>query len=556
MMESEFMKQSRKSKIGIWSFIIGVVLIGVMNVLDPVPDPYLTTLIFSVRTALYFVMLFLWTYTLRLRLVISRPRTYLSIMAGFIIALYAMQSIKYRVFDGNTVLMRYAWYSYYIPLMMVCILFLMACISFGHQYRPHRFDERWLVIPAAVFALLVLTNDLHHFFFSPIEGMPFDGGTKDYTNNIGFYFIYAYYIVCVALGLFFLVRAFRSRRELRKKTLYPFLFLIPWVIVNFVLYFVVIKDYTRHPYNINEIFIFAAIGVMEICIRCGLIPHNENYIGFFKRSRIPAVITDKELKPVYATDIPLNADDAALRKATEKPIYNSDTEIKISAKPVPGGYVFWATDETAVRRLNAELQQANHTLSTENDLLKAENELKSMTVALEERERIDRIITEKMRPYLTRIQTLLDSADSDSPDFRADVLRVSVLNCVVKRGTNMLLCADENGMVPAEELQYAIKELATVYAVEERLLLAVTGFLSFMLSADSMIALFDDVRLVLDALDACTAGEVGAVIADGSVVLITGKAPDQLSPTASAFTREEADGAVCLTLRAKGGEAL
>ena len=509
------MTYKQKYRIGAISFFFGVLMIGVLNVLDPVPEPYLTTVIYSVRTVLYFVLLLLWIYSLRMRILISKTRDYITIMAGFIILFFLTQAIKYRVLDYHPTLMRYAWYSYYIPLVMICIFFLMACISFLNT----KFNEKLLLIPAALLVLIVLTNDLHHLVFIPVAGETFDGEKGSYTRNFMFYLIYAYYFICVIAGLVILVIAFRSRKELRRKTVYPFLFLVPWVVITSLLFYVIMPKY-HEPYKEPDIFIFGVIGVIEICIYCGLIPHNENYIGFFKGSRIPAVITDKTLSPVYETDIKLDADAATLEQAVNSPVYNSSPELKISGMPVHGGYVFWGTDESSIRKLNKELEEANQTLSAGNELLKKENELRASEISVKERERLDRLTSQKMRPYLDRIERLLENAGSDEQGFEHTIERVSSLNCVVKRGANMLLCADENGTVEAKELMYAVKELATVYEAADTLRAQVIHFQDFTLSADDMIALLDSVRILLDLCSDNGIKEVGVIIENRSCTLL------------------------------------
>lgn len=540
------MTLKKKSWFAAGWFILGIILIGVLNAVDPVPDPYLTTVIYSVRTVLYFVILILWIYSLRMRILISKTRDYLTVMGGFIILFFLTQAIKYRVLDYHPTLMRYAWYSYYIPLVMICIFFLMACVSFLHT----KFNEKLLLIPAALLVLIVLTNDLHHWVFIPVAGETFAGGKGSYIRNFVFYLIYAYYFICVIAGLVILVFAFRSRKELRRKTLYPFLFLVPWVVTTSLLFYVIVPK-NHEPYKEPDIFIFGVIGVIEVCIACGLIPHNENYIGFFKASRIPAVITNKELQPVYATEKPLHENAQIMEEALEKPVYDSSSGLRTDGKPVRGGYVFWGTDESSIRKLNEELEEANRTLSVGNHLLKKENELRAIEISVKERERLDRLTSQKMRPYLDQINQLFDRADCD----RQTIERVSSLNCIVKRGANMLLCADENNMVEAKELLYAVKELATVYEAADTLHAQVIHFQDFMLCANDMITLLDSVRILLDNCSDHDIKEAGIIIENGScVLLVNGDISGELPKLALPVSVEKDDDLYQIIVSAKGGD--
>ena len=48
----------------------------------------------------------------------------------------------------------------------------------------------------------------------------------------------------------------------------------------------------------------------------------------------------------------------------------------LHGKAVSAGNVFWAEDESALKRMRRELEDANETIEMENDLLRYENEQK------------------------------------------------------------------------------------------------------------------------------------------------------------------------------------
>ena len=118
----------------------------------------------------------------------------------------------------------------------------------------------------------------------------------------------------------------------------------------------------------SEILIFCMIGVQEFCIRNRLLPHNENYADFFARTELPVSITDKELSPVYRTAIPVTAEPEQRRQAVGSFVY-PDPNTRLSGMELQGGYAFFVEDESVLRRLNEELEDANEILSMENELL-------------------------------------------------------------------------------------------------------------------------------------------------------------------------------------------
>lgn len=68
-------------------------------------------------------------------------------------------------------------------------------------------------------------------------------------------------------------------------------------------------------YEVPEILIFCMLGVFEACIRSRLMPRNENYAAFFSAMKIPAMITNAALSPVYRTAEALDAGPEQLRAA-------------------------------------------------------------------------------------------------------------------------------------------------------------------------------------------------------------------------------------------------
>ena len=61
-------------------------------------------------------------------------------------------------------------------------------------------------------------------------------------------------------------------------------------------------------FNVPEVHIFSMMGVIEICIRRRLIPSNDNYTGFFRRVRMPVMITDRHFRPQYGSETELRAE--------------------------------------------------------------------------------------------------------------------------------------------------------------------------------------------------------------------------------------------------------
>ena len=115
---------------------------------------------------IFFGLLAYWTAS-----VISRISDK-SICSGIIVAIALMgvilfvRLLKYHVFYDGTV-MRYLWYSYYIPHCLAPAVLLITLLGMGRKDgKPLAKGWYLLFLPAAALILLVFTNDLHEQVFS------------------------------------------------------------------------------------------------------------------------------------------------------------------------------------------------------------------------------------------------------------------------------------------------------------------------------------------------------------------------------------------------------
>ena len=452
-------------------FVVGILLAGSAHALAKLciqwfmdsPDtstflPFFSTLMFCLNLGIYITLLLFWIQSLFQRLLPSRERSYLICAALCMVVMLILRSVKYRLVDEqNDLLLRYLWYLYYIPMLLMPTLFLMTCLRLEGKNREKRFDERWLLLPAAVLAVLFLTNDLHHLAFAPVSGYPMNGAYKTYTNQILLYVYYGYYAVTIGLGLFLLTKA-NSRFHSFQKAAKPFLFLLVMLgltLIDKALTLTSIPSMFLVPETVS----FGMIGVFESCIRNRLIPHNENYAGFFEQMRFPVMITDRSFAPAYRSAQSVGASTGQLGEALNTPVY-TDEDTKLSAKEITAGYAFYTEDESELHRLNEKLRDANELIEGENDLIQAENELKAKQAQVDSRNLIYARIAERMLPYHRRALRMIDGMEKDDAGFERRLAQLNLLNAAIKRGTNLLLTEEGKEYISNEELKGALNELS------------------------------------------------------------------------------------------------
>lgn len=442
-------------------FVSLLLFAGVLHIAEnfshnvPSPDYALVTFFFCLVFMIYSGLLLFWIRSVHTRLLPSRARSCL-IAAAILMLLYlSLRVFKYRI-AVDTVGIRVCWYAFYIPMTMIPALFLAVCIRIGRGKCRAKWDERLTLIPAGILSAVILTNDLHHLVFLPKPGIgEFLGRAGTYTYGLPFYLTYAWMGLAMASGIVLLIRACGSRKN-RKLILSVALVILLWVVL-ILLHSFKSKIEFIPPYESPEIHIFCMLAVFEICIRSRLIPHNENYSGFFSKLPLPLMITDRNYQPVYQSADGIEADAEQLASSLTAPVYPKPDR-KLSGRQIHGGYAFWVEDESGVRMANEKLLEANDLLESENTLIEYENRQKEENAYLRSRHQIYHEIAEKMYPYQKRIEVLLNETEPGKEGFRDQIAMVSVLNAYVKRKTNLCLMAYEKETLPLWELQLAVSE--------------------------------------------------------------------------------------------------
>lgn len=456
----------------------------------------IVTFLFCLEFVIYQVLIIFWIQSVYTRLLPSKARSYMIVVALFMILYLILRAYKYRI-AGMDAGLRLSWYAYYIPMTLIPALFLMICICIQRGSAKPKIDERLFLIPAVVLSGMIITNDLHHLVFVPEEGLTnFIGKSGTYTYRITFYLAYAWIVIAVIAGLVLLIKTFGLKQK--RRLMYLGGILSIWLILTMLH---TLKKYVEFtpPYESPEIYIFTMLAVFEFAIRQRLIPYNENYAGFFESLPMTVIITDEKFAPVYHSASSLKLESDVLAEALESPIYPIP-DGKLSGRKIRGGYTFWIDDESDIRHANEELSEANELLEGENTLIEYENKQKEEKAYLRLHHRIYHEIAQEMYPYQKRIESLLNEAIPGTKEFKDIIAEVSVLNAFVKRKTNMLLMASEHETISVNELLLAVSEsgrylefVGLKTSVDE------SGF-DVDRSSNTIIAIYDTFQLIIEQL--------------------------------------------------------
>ncbi|MCI5904414.1 MAG: hypothetical protein MRZ61_04650, partial [Oscillospiraceae bacterium] len=86
-----------------------------------------------------------------------------------------------------------------------------------------------------------------------------------------------------------------------------------------------------------------------------------------------------------------------------------------------------------------------------NELLKAELELKEKRTRTEEKSRLYDRIAKEVAPQLAKAEELLKLAECEPEQTKSVIAKISVICAYIKRRGNLILLGEEGSIIPATE---------------------------------------------------------------------------------------------------------
>ena len=410
--------------------------------------------------------------------------------------LILLRGVKYSVFAEVGTLDRHIWYLYYVPMLLIP-LFLFYISLFVAPKRTDRTIGKWLWTAAvtAVFAILILTNDLHQLVFVFEPG--FNNWDDSYSYGLLFYFITVWRYSLYAAAI--VILTLKCRITSSKKN--AWIIIIPFA-VGIVLNTLLVTG--RFPkYNGNnliefpELLICTVAVVLESCIQLGLIPTNTDYGKLFRRFSISAQITDRNRNSIYSSEsaAALSPSQLALPSGSRVGEHTVMNRMEI-----PGGYGFWQDDMTEIDRLNAELEEAKEGLSQESELIRLRNELKEKQTKIEQRTLVYDTIAKRTQRQSQLISQLASAARrTDSAQQKEELKnRITLLGSYIKRYANLMLLSQQSSVIEAGELGLSVSEVLrylNLYGVPGEYV----GNADCLIKADCALAAFEAFEILLES---------------------------------------------------------
>lgn len=371
--------------------------------------------------------------------------------------LILLRGIKYSAFAEVAVLARHTWYFYYVPMLLLPLLFfyISLMVSPGEELR---FKKRWLWALAVtlIFVILIMTNDLHQLVFSFQHD--FINWDNDYSHGWMFYVITAWQYLLYLVAIIILIVKCRIGSSRKNAWIILIPSAIGAVLNTLLLTGEMPKINHTNIIEFPETLIFTVAIVLECCIQLGLIPANTDYGKLFRKFSISAQITDRQGVPVYSSSssAPLTKEQLNLQSGAR-----IGEHTVLHKMEIPGGLGFWQDDMTELDRLNDELAEAKESLSQEAELIRLRSELKEKETKTRQRTLVYDTIAKRNERQSQLISELAKTARlSDNVTVKEECRsRITLLGAYIKRYANLMLISQEGGVVEAGELALAVSEV-------------------------------------------------------------------------------------------------
>jgi hypothetical protein len=434
-----------------------LVLTGALRLIE-LEDPLLRALRSQVAFTIYIGLIIAWGVSLWRRMMHRRIRIYLTATVALMLLLIVTRTVKVWVLADLVPWERYAWYTYYVPILLIPLFAFWAALCMGRPEddRPELL-YRLLLVPTLLLLIGILTNEFHHlaFSFSPEQWLE----NEIYSYEV-LHFITIGWILALTLSAIwqFYKKSWIPGTEKRIRH--------PMMAVGVSVVYCIL--YALYPSKSGFGFFEAAVlicvitaGIWESCIYSGLIPVNTHYQAFFTCSTLAAQIIDQSGQILFKSGTASSVDEKTFALLKKEQAVQRDDNIQLHLSPIRGGYVIWQEDISQISRLIDQLQETREELQGRADFLKDEYKFKAKESGIRERIRLYHLLIRETKPQLEKIKTKLAKIPIAGEDDQRRLLsEINIIGTYIKRRCNLVLMAEGDESVTGETLRQCLNESA------------------------------------------------------------------------------------------------
>lgn len=400
-------------------------------------------------------VILLWKGTVSHRMIRHDVRRVVIVISWLMVGWLLLRLFKYQLLPEGT-LCRMCWYGYYLfqLALPVALLYLTGILD-REEGEKRLVCPPWPPLVVYVLSvLLVLTNDLHRLVFRfDLEG----NWASDYSYGLGYWLM-------IAFSLLFFVLAVVKLLYKGRKSAYWGGKLFSLLFCGGLIFYVIAYVY-RVPLawesDITVNICILSVLFFETVLHSGMIPVNIQYQRLFASAPINLTLLDGDGRTVLSSRSAHPISRSIWKRLLmdmEQPLLR-DSNTQLHAIPVRSGMAVWQEDLSRINRLKREIQDVQDRLEAANRLLREEGEIKKRLMTVEANrslfEQLDRDMEQRVASLTRLIKTL---PKTDKP--KGLTAYITLCLCHIKRRCNLFFLARQGELLPGDELELYLDELA------------------------------------------------------------------------------------------------
>ena len=408
-----------------------------------------------VGLAIYIGILVSWAASVYDRIVHKPIRRDLITLVGLMMLWMLMRTLRHTVFLHVFPIGQWCWYAYYISMIFIPQVCLMAAKYIGKP-EEYRLPKKWclMYVPSLLLIIGILTNDLHQWAFRFHLG--YEIGWDYYQHGILYYVATVWVFVCIAMMIVELVRHCRISKT--RKMIW-----LPIAMLGIGVVYTVLYAANSQLFSFIEMtaaLCFTVVAIWESSIKTGLIQSNSHYEELLRSSGLGIAVVDKEFIVHYKSDDAVALSKKQMQTATHSQVM-LDGGIRVSASEIRGGYTLWQEDLSELLEILDELEELHEELKDSNAVSMQNYQMDKRIRALEEKNRLhDELHKQTSRQIELMNDLLIKLIEADDVKEKRELLRrIVVVGAYLKRRNNLTLVGEQDGLIREEELSLSIKEM-------------------------------------------------------------------------------------------------
>lgn len=405
--------------------------------------------------AIYIGILVSWAASVYDRIVNKNIRRYLIAIVGLIMAWMLMRTLRFTVFYHVYPIGQWCWYAYYIGMILIPQVCLMAAKYIGKP-EEYRLPKKWylMYIPSLALLVGILTNDLHQWAFRFHKG--YEVGWDVYQHGILYYVAVLWIFACIALMLVQIMKTCRIPGT--KKMIW-----LPVAMLGIGILYSVLYAVDSDLFGFIEMtaaLCFTVVAIWESCIKTGLIQSNNNYDELLKHSGLGVAIVDNDSVTHYRSDDAVTLPREQMQMALERPLMLAGG-VRVSSFEIRGGYTLYQEDISELIDIIDELKEIREELKDSNAVSMQNYQMDKQVRILAEKNRLhDELHRQTTRQIDMLNDWLTKLNETDNFDEKRELLRrIVVVGAYLKRRNNLILVSEQDGTLSQEELNLSVNEM-------------------------------------------------------------------------------------------------